>query len=236
MVQLKASPDILASVFVSWQTQTLLALQGQAEPAALDLDVDMPQAGSLQQPESDRPPGSQPAQALSDKADERLPEGSRAPALGSEAALKHAYLAGGGMSAGRPAAAGSAAEDQQGGIIPKKEVTSKGAITSSLLLDLQTAVAAASPPQGQQASLQLDPQTEPPHVAAASGRDAQRGQQGSQLVNVQTEDPNEQPAGSSQGGRQPSLRLDLQTEQVSEQPAAGWQAGNPAAQGAHGKA
>ena len=224
VVPSEASPHILASVLVSRQTQAFPALQGQAEPAALDLDEDMPQAGTLQQPESERPPDSQPAgssaQALSDEADERLPEGSRAPALGSEAAMKHAYPAGGGMSAGRPAAAGPAAEGQQRLIIPKGGVISEGVITSSLLLDLQTEVAAAGPPQGRQASLQLDLQTEPPHVAAASGQDDQQSQQDSQLVNVQTEDPDEQPAGSSQGG---SLRLDLHTEQVSGQPAAGWQ-------------
>lgn len=56
-------------------------------------------------------------------------------------------------------------------------------------------------------------------MAAGSWQDDQQDQQGPQLPNLQTQAPDEQPAGSSQGGHQASLRLDLQTEQVSGQPA-----------------
>ena len=125
------------------------------------------------------------------------------------------------MPAGMPAAVGPAAGDEQGGITAQGGVISEGAMTPSLLLDLQTErLAAASPLQ---ASLQLDLQTEPPHLAAASGQDDQQAQQGSQLVTLQTQAPAEQPAGSSLGGLQASLRLNLQTEQDSGQPAASGQ-------------
>ena len=141
-------------------------------------------------------------------------EGSRAPAQGSEAALEHADPAGGGTPAGRPTAAGPAAGVEQGGIISEGGIITEGGTMPSQLLDLQTeGQAAASPQQGQQASLLLDLQTEPPHVAAASGQDDQQDQRGPQLSMLQTQVP----AGSSQGGLQASLRLDLQTEEVSGQ-------------------